>query len=522
MMHSVGTHLPAGWSVAKISEIAEVNPRLKVPVYAASSTVSFVPMTAVEAETGAIDLSRTRHLSEVRKGYRYFRARDVLFAKITPCMENGKMVVVPRLEHGIGFGSTEFHVLRPHREISPDYLYRFVSAAPFRRDAERHMTGAVGQRRVPTSYLGEQPIPIPPAKEQCRIAAKIDELFSALEAGIESLKKARAQLATYRQAALKHAFEGNLTAHWREENRDILQTPEQLLTTIKEERVKHHRQKLRDWWTAVAAWDEQGTRGAKPRSPRTLPTVAGLSRDVISKLPTLADSWAWGKLAWMTCGVEYGTATKSAPSGEVPVLRMGNVRGAKLDLSDLVYTSDRDEIDKFLLHDGDVLFNRTNSPELVGKTAIYRGSEPAIFAGYLIRVNHIRSVVDGQYLNLFLNSQVARHYGSSVKTDGVNQSNISGAKLRSYPFPYCSIEEQRKIVSNLASLLSLADKLENEIVEQLDSATVLRQAILKRAFSGQLVSEDPNDEPASVLLDRIGAERKQLTKRPRHRKTESN
>ena len=151
--------------------------------------------------------------------------------------------------------------------------------------------------------------------------------------------------------------------------------------------------------------------------------------------------------------------------------------------------------------------------QLVGKTAIYRDSRPALFAGYLIRINHIESVVDGQYLNLFLNSHVARHYGNSVKTDGVNQSNISGAKLLNYPFPYCSIEEQRRIVNILGSVLSLVDEMENEITKQFDSATTLRQAILYRAFSGQLVPQDPSDEPASVLLDRIRAEREQITKR---------
>ena len=518
MMHSVGTHLPAGWSVAKISEIAEVNPRLEAPAHAASSTVSFVPMTAVEAETGAIDLSRTRHLSEVRKGYRYFRARDVLFAKITPCMENGKMVVVPRLEHGIGFGSTEFHVLRPHREISPDYLYRFVSAAPFRRDAEHHMTGAVGQRRVPTSYLAEQRIPLPPAKEQRRIAAKIDELFSALDAGIESLKKARAQLATYRQAVLKHAFEGQFTAQWREENKDRQETPEQLLARLKQQLETRYEQQFRDWRTAITAWDERGRRGGKPRTPKRRPADTGLSRDVLSTLPNLPDSWAWGKLAWMTCSVEYGTAAKSAPTGEVPVLRMGNIRGGRFDWSDLVYTSDHDEVAKYLLHDGDVLFNRTNSPELVGKTAIYKGSGPAIFAGYLIRINHILSIVDGQYLNLFLNSRIARHYGNSVKTDGVNQSNINGAKLLNYPFPYCSIEEQRKLVNTLDRVLSVVDKMENEIAGQLDSADALRQAILKRAFLGQLVPQDPSDEPASILVARIRAERERITRGTTRRK----
>ena len=361
-------------------------------------------------------------------------------------------------------------------------------------------------------------IPVPPSSEQFRIVAKIEELCSELDKGIESLKKARAQLATYRQAVLKHAFEGKLTAQWREENKDRQETPEQLLARLKQQLETRYEQQFRDWRTAITAWDERGRRGGKPRTPKRRPADTGLSRDVLSTLPNLPDSWAWGKLAWMTCSVEYGTAAKSAPTGEVPVLRMGNIRGGRFDWSDLVYTSDHDEVAKYLLHDGDVLFNRTNSPELVGKTAIYKGSGPAIFAGYLIRINHILSIVDGQYLNLFLNSRIARHYGNSVKTDGVNQSNINGAKLLNYPFPYCSIEEQRKLVNTLDRVLSVVDKMENEIAGQLDSADALRQAILKRAFLGQLVPQDPSDEPASILVARIRAERERITRGTTRRK----
>ena len=271
MMGDLGSPLPVGWSAARISEIAEVNPPLGLPDRADNKTVSFVPMTALEAQTGAIDLSRTRRLAEVRKGYRHFRERDVLFAKITPCMENGKMAVVPRLEHGVGFGSTEFHVLRPHREISSQYLYRFVSAAQFRRDAEHHMTGAVGQRRVPTSYLGEQIVPLPPAQEQHRIAAKIEELLSELDAGIASLMKARAQLDIYRQSVLEQALKGKLTAQWREANRNTLETPDQLLTRINQESTERYKEELRDWKIALEAWEENGRRDKKPKKPRELP-----------------------------------------------------------------------------------------------------------------------------------------------------------------------------------------------------------------------------------------------------------
>jgi len=205
----------------------------------------------------------------------------------------------------------------------------------------------------------------------------------------------------------------------------------------------------------------------------------------------------------MTLGVEYGTAAKSSKTGKCPVIRMGNLQGGEIDWDDLVFTSDETEIEQYRLEAGDILFNRTNSPELVGKTAIYRGNRPAVFAGYLIRVNHISDIVCSGYLNYFLNSAVARNYGNSVKTDGVNQSNINGAKLVGYPFPYCSIPEQQEIVRLLDEQFEAIERNEREIDAALKRSEALRQAILKKAFTGQLVPQDPADEPASALLARL-------------------
>ena len=523
MMHNVETHLPVGWSIATISEIAEVNPRLEVPAHEASSTVSFVPMTAVEAETGAIDLSRTKHLSDVRKGYRYFRARDVLFAKITPCMENGKMAVVPRLEHGIGFGSTEFHVLRPHREISPDYLYRFVSAAPFRRDAEHHMTGAVGQRRVPTSYLAEQRIPLPPAKEQRRIAAKIDELFSALEAGIESLKKARAQLATYRQAVLKHAFEGKLTAQWREENKDRLETPEQLLTRIKMQRSVRYEKQLRDWQTAVEVWKE-GARGsrrpAKPRRPRYTAIAHTIGEvDTPSLLPY---GWRWvrlGNIAEVSGGLTKNPKRNALPR-QMKYLRVANVYADGI-LTDDVHKIGvtEEEARSVVLEPGDLLVVEGNgSIEQIGRVAMWQGElHDCGHQNHLIRVRKATEH-DPRFLLRFLLSPLGRELitNEASSTSGLHTLSIS--KVGNLPVPVASISEETEVVFQIDHKLSIVDKLADEIEVQLAKSETLRQSILKRAFSGQLVRQDETDEAAFVLLDRIRAEREQLTKRARLRK----
>ena len=160
---------------------------------------------------------------------------------------------------------------------------------------------------------------------------------------------------------------------------------------------------------------------------------------------------------------------------------------------------------RYSLQPGDVLFNRTNSPELVGKTAIYRGERPAVFAGYLVRVNQINEIASGPYVAHYLNSPRARKHGMSVKTDGVNQSNINGAKLQEYPFPFCSPAEQAEIARILDTRLEGAECLEAEIDASLARAEALRQSILKQAFSGRLVPQDPDDEPAGLLLQRIRA-----------------
>ena len=221
----------------------------------------------------------------------------------------------------------------------------------------------------------------------------------------------------------------------------------------------------------------------------------------------LPKGWKWVKLGDVCLGVEYGSAAKSKKTGKVPVLRMGNIQNGRFDWGDLVFTDDDDEIKKYLLKTNDVLFNRTNSAELVGKTAIYKGERPAIFAGYLIRINRIESLIDANYITYFLNSHFAKSYGNTVRSFGVNQSNINGTKLKGYPLPLAPLGEQHQIVQEIESRLSVCDKLEETIAESLQQAEALRQSILKKAFEGKLVPQDPKDEPASVLLEKIRVER---------------
>ena len=200
-----------------------------------------------------------------------------------------------------------------------------------------------------------------------------------------------------------------------------------------------------------------------------------------------SEKWQHTTIGNIVEKVEYGSSAKSEKEGKVPVLRMGNIQKGRFDWSDLVYSNDDEEISKYLLKKDDVLFNRTNSPELVGKTAIYKGERPAIFAGYLIRLHYKKDLINADFLNYFLNSDIARNYGNTVKSDGVNQSNINGQKLKTYPIALPPLTEQQHIVQEIESRLSQATATETYIENALQQAEALRQSILKKAFSGELV-----------------------------------
>ena len=204
--------VPASWAMTALGEVCLINPRTFTKSVEDDWELSFLPMAAVEAGTGQIDLSQTKLFAEVRKGYTRFSEGDVLFAKITPSMENGKVAVAKGLTNYSGCGSTEFHVLRPRKCVSGDFLLFFLLQDLFRREARGHMAGTAGQLRVPTEFLKEALFALPPLPEQRRIVAEIEKQFTRLDASVDGLKRARANLKRYRTSVLKAAYEGNLVS----------------------------------------------------------------------------------------------------------------------------------------------------------------------------------------------------------------------------------------------------------------------------------------------------------------------
>ena len=467
--------LPEGWKKTTLGEIATyVNGRAFKPI---------------EWSKTGIPIVRIQNLNNPNAEYNYYdgnieekyhiRNGDLLFAwsaSLGAYIWKGKYA----------FLNQHIFKVLPKENIDKTFIYYLLDKVTNELYAKAHGSGMV---HVTKGKFEATSVNIPPFETQQTIVNKIESLFDEIDEGIGRLKTAAQQIQQYRQSLLKNAFSGELTKEWRSKHADALPSENELLAQIQTTREQHHAQQLADWQTAVSQWEQNGKEGKKPSKPSTLKKLESIEKLNEIELTELPDGWFWERLGLMTLGVEYGTSAKSQPEGKVPVLRMGNMQNGKIDWTDLVYSDNDEEIKQYLLKKGDVLFNRTNSPELVGKTSIIETDEKAIFAGYLIRINHLTEITDGRYLTYFLNSMIAKKYGNFVKTDGVNQSNINGQKLINYPFVFCSLKEQKEIADILEQKFTACDQLADEIAKQLKQAELLKQAVLKAAFSGSLLDK---------------------------------
>lgn len=484
------SELPKGWASAPLSELVTFNP--KHDASKKDEIVSFVPMPAVDAASGTIQGATERPLADVWKGFTHFAENDVIFAKITPCMENGKIAVAQGLTNGMACGSTEFHVLRSDGAVLPKFIWRFLRQATFRKDAESAMTGAVGQRRVPTDYLKSTELPLPPLPEQRRIVEKLDALTARTARARADLDRIPALAARYKQAVLAKAFSGELTADWRAANSQLALTNEEQDAARKE------------------AWSVLSKRRGKYASAQTLDWKP-------SKL-SIPDTWRWSSIDELSSSVQYGSSAKTSDDPAIPVLRMGNIVDGKLDYEKLKYLPEgHDEFPDLLLDDGDLLFNRTNSPELVGKTAVFRSiGQPVSFASYLIRLKMVNVVPE--LIAAYVNSSYGRDWVLGSVSQQVGQANVNGTKLRGLGVPLMPLDEQVIAWHRIQSAFVDIDRMVTEAAASRRLLDRLDQAILAKAFRGELVPQDPSDEPASVLLDRIRAERANAPKATRGRR----
>ena len=342
------------------------------------------------------------------------------------------------------------------------------------------------------SDYDEIEVPLPPLPEQRRIVAEIEKQFTRLDASVAALKRTRANLKRYRASVLKAACEGTVVPTEAElartEGRDY-EPADRLLERILAERRAH--------------CESQDKRRGQYKEPATPDT---------SDLPELPEGWVWAAVEQLVVRSEYRTSIKcSYDAAGVPVLRIPNIALRSVDLGNMKYASQPLPIDaQRALQIGDVLMCRTNgSITLIGKTAVVKGDLGAYhtFASYLLRFRFGETETLPNWFHLFATSQLGRSYIERHAASSAGQHNVSLALVHSMPIRLPPFAEQRRIVVEVERRLSVIQQAEATVGVSLKRAERLRQSILKRAFSGKLVPQDPNDEPASALLEGIRAER---------------
>ena len=376
-------------------------------------------------------------------------------------------------------------------------------------------TSSVTVKHLSSRTIGEIPLPLPPLPEQHRIVAKIEELFSELDKGIGNLKTARAQLKVYRQALLKQAFEGKLTALWREQHYDQLETAAALQQRIQQERAQRYQQQLADWQTNV----KQGSlvqRAGKPKSPKPLPP---LTAEELAELPELPEGWGWVKLAHIQSHDNY--AVKAGPFGSALKKEFYVHDGYKIYGQEQVIRGDSEygnyfvdaskykELSSCAVKPFDILISLVGT---IGKVLVLpETAKPGIINPRLVKITLNLDCYRASFFKSYFESGFLRSLYAK-ESQGTTMDILNLGMIQRLPYPLCALEEQKVILELLDAQLSEVDQLELTITTSLQQAEALRQSILKKAFAGLLVPQDPHDEPASKLLARIKAERATVVK----------
>ena len=397
-------------------------------------------------------------------------------------------------------------------ELNNEFLYYFLASE--KRNLIKAGKGGA-QPNISQGVIREWPFNLPPLAEQHRIVAKIEELFSELDQGVASLKTAREQLKVYRQSLLKNAFEGKLTAAWRAAHRDQLESATALQQRIARERQARYQQQLADWQAA-------GQSGPKPKPPKPLPP---LTAEEVAELPELPVGWGWVRLEALISRVDQGWSPKCdgrrVDENEWAVIKTTAIQHGRFDeFENKALPPGLEPRTQHELQPGDILVTRAGPRIRVGVCCLVRSVKPKLMnCDKAYRIRALSSLCSAQFLESVLNSPRVLDVLERIKS-GINDSgvNLNQGAFLGLAIPFCGLTEQQAVVDELESKLSEADQLDQTLATALQQADALRQSILKKAFCGQLVAQDPNDEPATALLERIRAGKSNGMSTPRNRR----
>ncbi|NOQ47735.1 MAG: restriction endonuclease [Methanococcoides sp.] len=401
--------------------------------------------------------------------------------------------------------------------IDNNVLYKsflFYQLHSLKRRIEKDAYGGA-QPNISSKKIEEMEIIIASLPEQCAIVSKIEQLFSELDNGIANLKLAQAQLKVYRQAVLKKAFEGELTREWREQQTDLPEAKD-LLEQIQVEREESYNKKLDEWKRAVKEWEVAGKEGKKPAKPRKSKENEPLTEPELDKLPKLPKKWEWTKIGQVS---KVGTGVTPLKKrrdfyegGTIPWVTSGALNESYVNLASDYVTDIALKETNLKIHPKNTLLialygegkTRGKCSELLIEATTNQASAAIVQER---TEEKIRS-----YLKWFL----TKNYDEiRIKSSSGVQPNLNLGIIENTVFPLCSLLEQHSIVTEIETRLSVCDKVEQDIEENLKIAEALRQSILKRAFEGKLLNKReleevhsaPDWEPAELLLERIRAEK---------------
>jgi type I restriction enzyme, S subunit len=507
--------LPNGWRIAELGSIAKLingDRGKNYPSKEAFVTEGVPFVNAGHLIRGTIDLPSMNYITEdhyVRLGSGKIQRNDILY-----CLRGslGKIALVGNIDRGAIASSLV--IIRSTGEVRPEFLFSFLSS-PWALSLIKKYDNGSAQPNLASNNVALYTVPVAPKHEQQRIVEALDSYLTRLDAATASLKRVEANLKRYRASVLKAAVEGRLVPTEaevaRKEGRDYEPASTLLARILKERRHRWEQTELARL-RAKGTPPKDNTWKSKYQPPAE-PNTEGL--------PNLPEGWCWAALDQLIESLRNGISTTPAEGGTVPVLRISAVRPMSLDLSKMrMLPGNESDYEGYELRLGDLLFTRYNgNVSLVGACAVVNSEVPSIrYPDKLIRIR-LQSGLSSSFVALASSTGKGREHLNERTRTTAGQAGISGSDLRSMAIPLAPFLEQQRITDAVNASLDSERRIGD--ASEFTSARMsrLRQSILKWAFEGKLVDQDPTDEPASVLLDRIRQKENLPKQKPKTRKS---
>jgi type I restriction enzyme S subunit len=434
----------------------------------------------------------------------YLQKDDVLISRMAAPL--GRACLMPSVSQPC-VTAVDVCIVRPDdAAIHPRWIMNAINSPAVRRRIAAQASGTT-RTRISSQKLRKLLMRLPPAGEQERIVAKLDELFSDIEAGEKALERAQALLRRYRQSVLKAAVTGELTREWREKNLPRLKAERKTGADLLADILK----KRREAWEA-AELAKMHANGKEPRDDKWKAHYKEPLAPETSGLPKLPVGWAWASMDQLLTGIEAGKSFRCEErppgEGEVGIVKVSAVTWGIFDEHESKTVTDHNLIDyRHLIRSGDFLFSRANTLELVGACLIVGPiTKTLLLSDKILRLTF--ALEQPRWMDLVLKSFLGRKQIETLATGNQHSMrNISQESLRQIAMPLPPEQELTRIIPLFDDEWSRSAHSEASTRSELCRSVALRQTILSQAFSGKLVPQNPNDEPASELLVRIRMER---------------